>query len=361
MIDALARLDDIVGSLRVGILAVGADGRVELENPEASRILGQSAMATLGRPLVEVLVPQHPAFRLLDTALRDRRTVSEHGCSVPDRMGGRPLVVDLAATPIGGGAENRGAVLSLTDRTIGVELEDLLGQRARSELFAQLAAGIAHELRNPLGGIRGAAELLLGKSGDASLTRYAELIRGETDRMRRLLDDLAELTRGGDLRPRRENLHRVIDDLVELHGRSESWRGIKVSREYDPSIPDFEFDPDRTTQILLNLARNAVQAMAGKGTLTLRTRIESAYHLEHVGPERARLVRIDVEDTGPGIPEEDLPLLFTPFFTRRSSGTGLGLAVAQHWTVKQGGRILVTSRIGMGTRMRVELPLRRPA
>ena len=365
MTEALERLDDILGSLRVGILAVDADGRVELENPEASRILGHSAIAALGRPVGEVLGAQHPATGLLETALRDRRTVSEHGCSVSVRMGGRPLVVDLAASPIGGagseGTKVRGAVLSLTDRTIGVELEDLLGQRARSELFAQLAAGIAHELRNPLGGIRGAAELLLGKLPDAPLARYAELIRAEADRMRRLLDDLAELTRGADLRPRRANLHRVIDDLVELHSHSEGWRGIKVAREYDPSIPEFEFDPDRTTQVLLNLVRNAVQAMDGKGTLTLRTRIESAYHLEHSGPERARLVRVDVEDTGPGIPAEDLPLLFTPFFTRRKSGTGLGLAVAQHWTVKQAGRILVTSRVGMGTRMRVELPLRRPA
>ena len=101
--------------------------------------------------------------------------------------------------------------------------------------------------------------------------------------------------------------------------------------------------------------------MAGKGTLTLRTRVESGYHLEKVGPERSRMVRIDVEDTGPGIPEEDLPLLFTPFFTRRAQGTGLGLAVAQHWTVRQGGRIQVTSRVGLGTRMRVELPIRKPA
>ncbi len=361
MTDSLERLDDILGSLRVGILAVDAEGLVELENPEASRILGQSAMAALGRPLIQVLGAQHPAARLLETALHDRRAVSELGCRVPDRLGNRTLVVDLAASPIGSGGELCGAVLSLSDRTIGVELEDLLGQRARSELFAQLAAGIAHELRNPLSGIRGAADLLLGKLSDPALARYPELIRAESDRMRRLLDDLAELTRGGDLRPRRTNLHRVIDDLVELHSHSESWRGIKLAREYDPSIPEFEFDPDRTTQVLLNLMRNAVQAMAGDGTLTLRTRIESAYHLEHVGPERARIVRIDVEDTGPGIPDQDLPLLFTPFFTRRSSGTGLGLAVAQHWTVKQGGRILVTSRAGKGTRMRVELPLRRPA
>ena len=360
MNDTLERIDDILGSLRVGILAIDAEGRVELENPEASRILGQSVVAAVGRPLRQVLGPLHPATTVLETALRDGRTVSEHGCLVPDRMGGRALVVDLAAAPIGRGSGVCGAVLSLSDRTIGVELEDLLGQRARSELFAQLAAGIAHELRNPLGGIRGAADLLLGKLPDPALARYPELIRAEVDRMRRLLDDLAELTRGDDLRPRRANLHRVIDDLVELHSHSETWQGIKIERKYDPSIPEFEFDPDRTTQVLLNLMRNAVQAMAGAGTLTLRTRIESAYHLEHVGPERARLVRVDIEDTGPGISPEDLPLLFTPLFTRRSSGTGLGLAVAQHWTVKQGGRILVRSRAGEGTRMRVELPLRKP-
>jgi len=355
------RLDAVLGSLRVGILAVDTDGRVELQNPEASRILGQSGVATLGRPLAESLGAQHPAVTVLEAALRDGREVAEHACHLRDRLGGRALVVDLTASPVGVGSEMHGAVLSLADRTIGRELEDLLGQRARSELFARLAAGIAHELRNPLGGIRGAAELLLGKLSDAALARYAELIRAETERMRLLLDDLAELTRGADLHPRQANLHRVIDDLVELHSRSESWRGIRVVREYDPSIPEFEFDPDRTTQVLLNLVRNAVQAMAGKGTLLLRTRIEAGYHLERVGPERARMVRLDVEDTGPGIPEEDVPLLFTPFFTRRAQGTGLGLAVAQHWTVRQGGRILVTSRVGLGTRMRVELPLRRPA
>jgi two-component system nitrogen regulation sensor histidine kinase GlnL len=356
----LERIDDVLGSLRVGILAIDADGRVELENPEASRILGQSLGTAHGRQLRQVLGGQHPATTVLETALREGRAVSQHGCLIPDRMGGRPLVVDLAAAPVGGKSDVQGAVLSLSDRTIGVELEDLLGQRARSELFGQLAAGIAHELRNPLSGIRGAADLLLGKLGDPALARYPELIRAEVDRMRRLLDDLAELTRGGDLRPRHANLHRVIDDLVELHSHSSAWQGIKIERRYDPSIPEFEFDPDRTTQVLLNLMRNAVQAMDGAGTLTLRTRIESAYHLEHVGPERARLVRVDIEDTGPGIPEADLPHLFTPFFTRRSSGTGLGLAVAQHWTVEQGGRILVRSRVGEGTRMRVELPLRKP-
>jgi two-component system nitrogen regulation sensor histidine kinase GlnL len=359
MSETLERLDAIFGWLRVGVLAVDSDGRVELQNPEASRILGLSGVSTLGRPLAESLGSQHPAVTVLESALQGRREVAQHACRLRDRLGGRSLVVDLTASPVGVGREARGAVLSLADRTIGLELEDLLGQRARSELFGQLAAGIAHELRNPLGGIRGAAELLLGKLADPSQQRYAELIRAETERMRRLLDDLAQLTRGADLRPRVSNLHRVIDDLVELHSRSESWRGIRVVREYDPSIPEFEFDPDRTTQVLLNLVRNAVQAMANKGTLTLRTRIEAGYHLD--GPERARMVRVDVEDTGPGIPDEDLPLLFTPFFTRRAEGTGLGLAVAQHWTVRQGGRIQVTSRVGMGTRMRVELPIRRPA
>ena len=311
----------------MGILAVDADGRVELQNPEASRILGQSA----SRDARPAAAPSAWARSTRRRPCSRRRcatgaTVAEHGCRLPRparraRAGRRPDGVTDRRR-----ARGRAAPCSRWPiARSALELEDLLGQRARSELFAQLAAGIAHELRNPLGGIRGAAELLLGKLSDPALARYAELIRGETERMRRLLDDLAELTRGGDLRPRRANLHRVIDDLVELHSRSESWRGIQIAREYDPSIPEFEFDPDRTTQVLLNLVRNAVQAMAGKGTLTLRTRIESGYHLEHVGPERARHgARSTSRTPGPGIPDEDLPLLFTPFFTRRSSGTGLG-------------------------------------
>ena len=355
------RLAAMLDSLRIGIVAVDAKGRVELQNAEASRILGVSADATRGRSLAEVLSAQHPAAALLMQVIQTRDDVSSNACAVPQRIGGDPLTVDLAASPIGSddtGDEDPGAVLTLHDRTIGRELEDLVEQRARSELYAQLAAGIAHEIRNPLGGIRGAAELLEGRLEDRSLKRYSTLIRDETDRIRGLLDDLAELTRGGDLHPRPVNLHRLLDEMLALQTQSEGWREIDVRREYDPSIPELELDPNRMTQVFLTLARNAAQALEGRGRLVVRTRVESIYHVASEEGEPVRWVRIEIEDDGPGIPEEDLPHVFTPFFTRRDRGTGLGLPIAQHWVVRHGGRIQVAPAHAGGTRVRVLLPIR---
>ena len=343
------RLDAILDSVAVGIIAVCPNSRIELQNAEASRILGVSSESALGRMLRDSLGPEHPIVTLATETLRDQRAVFSNAC---------PIVVDRAAVPIGQGDASVGAVVTLRDRTIGHELEALVAQRSRSELFAHLASGIAHELGNPLGGIRGAAELLLRKLGESDLRRYPELIRDETDRMRRLLRDLAELTQGGELALRPTNVHRVLDDLVELHGQSDSWEGIEVVREYDPSIPDLEIDPDRMAQVFLNLLRNAVQAMSGKGGIKLRTRVETDYQLSP-GTRPVHMIRIDIEDSGPGIPEEHLPHVFTPFFTQRSHGTGLGLAIAQHWVVRHDGNIQVSSEPGEGARVRVRLPLRR--
>lgn len=361
MSGSVARLAAILDSLRIGVLAIDAQGRAELQNAEASRILGLSAEATRGHRFDEFFGPNHPARPLLSEALHHQREVSVHACNIPQRRSSEPLVVDLAAAPVLVTGELDGAVLTLRDHTIGRELEALMDQRTRSELFAELASGVAHEVRNPLGGIRGAAELLLGKLDQAELRRYPELIRDETDRILRLLDDLAQFTRGGDLHFESVNLHRVLDDLIHLQSQARSWEGIEVRREYDPSIPELELDPDRITQVFLNLIRNAVQAMGERGELTLRTRVESEFHLAGGEKRRVRMVRVEVDDTGPGIPDEDLPHVFTPFFTRRARGTGLGLPVAQHWVVRHGGRILILPRREGGTRVRVQLPVTRSA
>ena len=353
------RLRAILDSLQVGVIAIDADGRIELQNAEASRILGISAKATRGRRLEDCLDTEHPVLALLARALDQQRQLSAHASALPQREGGEARVADLTASPIGPGDQAEGAVLTLRDRTIGHELETLVDQRARSELFSRLAAGFAHEVRNPLGGIRGSSELLLGKLDDPALQRYPQLIRDETDRILRLLDDLAEFTRGGDLRPQPVNLHQLLDNLLELHGQDTSWKGLEVIREYDPSIPELELDHDRMMQVFLNLVQNAVQAMDGKGRLLLRTRVDAEFQISALSERPTHMVRVEVEDSGPGIPEEDLPHLFTPFFTRREQGTGLGLAISQHWVVRHGGRIQAFNLPEGGARMRVQLPVRR--
>jgi two-component system nitrogen regulation sensor histidine kinase GlnL len=357
----MTKLEDlrtILSAIPVGVVATDPAGRTALQNPEASRIVGVSWKSTAGRELAGVLGREHPVVDLLREALETRRMVSRHACEVIQFPIGRTLVVDLSASPLGAEDEFEGVVVTLMDRTVGRELEELVLLRRRTEEFAQLAAGIAHEIRNPLGGIHGAAQLMLQKLDGGDLTRYPDLIRAETDRIRRLLDDLAQLTRGDDLQLRPSNLHRVLDDLLQLHRHDPEWREVELVREYDPSIPEIEIDPDRIAQVVLNLLRNAVHAVGGKGSIRLRTRVETQFQLSPGSGQPTGVVYFEVEDDGPGIPEPDLSHIFTPFFTRSDRGTGLGLAIAQHWAVRHGGRIRAYSVPGEGTRMRVTLPLR---
>ncbi len=353
------RIDAVINSLRIGILAFDETGQTEFLNNAASKILGLSSTLAKTRPIAEYLGPQHPLVPIIRDSLEHGSDVSIRDLAIADRIHSRVQRVNVTAAPIYDGDQLRGIVVTLDDRTIGSELEELMNQRTRSELFAQLAAGVAHEIRNPLGGIRGAAQLLSGKLEDPDLQRYPDLIRAETDRIRRLLDDLAELTHGGDLRPASANIYEILDAVLELQSRSSEWGSIEINREFDPSLPELECDRDRLTQIFINLIRNAVQAMEFKGTLTVRTRIESSFHMTPEAATPTQMIRIDIEDTGPGIPEEDMPYIFTPFFTRRQQGTGLGLAIAQHWTVRHGGQLIARRLNEGGMQMRVLLPLRR--
>ncbi|NRA02202.1 MAG: PAS domain-containing protein [Myxococcales bacterium] len=361
MNDPPDRRDLVLDSIRIGIVEVDRSGRVAGQNAEASRLLGVSSDQTAGRSLSEILGAGHPAAALLERVSASGEEVFAHDSRMPAQLAAPARTVDLAAAPIGavpGEEDAAGAVLTLCDRTIGRELESLVTQRTRSQIFEHLAAGLAHEVRNPLAGIRGAAELLLGKLDDPALMRLPELIRSETDRIRRLLDDLGQITRGAELSLRETNLHRILDDLLELHTGTAGATAIRVVREYDPSIPELSADPDRLTQVFLNLIRNAVQALEDKGSLTIRTRVGSEFHMASREGRPSMSLLVDIEDSGSGIDERDLPHIFTPFFTRRLGGSGLGLAIAQHWTVQHDGRIQVESEPGRGTRMRVHLPLR---
>jgi len=154
------------------------------------------------------------------------------------------------------------------------------------------------------------------------------------------------------------NVHRVIDDVLALVAHDRIGKGIEIVREYDPSIPEILADADRIRQVLLNLVRNALQAMEAGGSLGIATRMTLAHRVR--GPAGAQLptLAIEVRDQGPGISEENLGKLATPFFTTRPGGTGLGLAVSRHWVARHGGSLQIQSAPGRGTRVRVVLPLR---
>ncbi len=353
-------LAHVLDALPDGVVVLDGAGNVAQLNAEASRILELSRDSTAGRPVERLLGPDHAVARLARAALAAGGTSLESDCPVPQRFG-PALVIEVAAAPLfdDEGAP-RGAVLALRDRTLQAQLSHVVSERERLADFGRIAAGIAHEVKNPLGGIRGAGEILALRAADAKTREAAELIVREADRITSLVDDLMVFARGDALRLADVNLHRLLDDVLDLLAHDPISAGARLERRFDPSLPDVSADADRLTQVFLNLARNALQAMEGSGgTLSIATRITLGHRLTGVDGEPVATVVVEFRDTGPGMAPDVLGRVGTPFFTTRPGGTGLGLALSQHWIARHQGTLRIESVAGRGTLARVALPLRR--
>jgi len=329
-------------------------------NSAACRILETSAESAQGLPVERMLGLDHPIAKLARGVLGSGRDAVDSERRV-ERRSGEPVVVDASASPLfEDGQRVSGAVLFLRDRTIQKRLEELVAERERLSAFGHIAAGIAHEVKNPLGGIRGAAEILAARADDERLKEAAELVVREVGRIAALVDDLMVFARNDEIRLAPVNIHRVLDHVLELHRLDPGARAVRVKRAFDPSIPELLADESRLTQVFLNLTQNAVQAMGAEGgTLTIRTRMPMAHLLSTTGEDSVPALVVTVSDTGPGIAPEVLAELATPFFTTRKGGTGLGLAVSRHWVTRHGGTLRIDSTLGEGTSVQVVLPIRR--
>jgi two-component system nitrogen regulation sensor histidine kinase GlnL len=210
---------------------------------------------------------------------------------------------------------------------------------------------LAHEIKNPLGGIRGAAQLLARQLNDPGMHEYTDVVINETDRLAGLVDTL--LGPAGPPNKVLSNIHELLEYVIRLI-EAEGHDGLTIKREYDPGLPLISLDRDQIIQALLNLLRNAVTALAGQGTLTLRTRAVNSFTIGNI---RHRVVAsIEIEDDGEGIPKELQDSIFYPLITSRPEGTGLGLPTAQDLLSRHGGMIEFESRPGR-TVFLVRIPL----
>jgi two-component system nitrogen regulation sensor histidine kinase GlnL len=351
-------LKDALEAVLDGVVVVDRERRVEFVNSEACRMLETSAEFAFGLPLARVADPALDALacsvlELGRPAVQDDRMLARRFS--PD------LILDVAAAPLWD--EQRtpsGVVLALRDRTIHRSLAERAAERDRLSAYGTIAAGIAHEVKNPLGGIRGAAEILASRTNDAKSRETAELIVREVDRIRALVDDLLVFHQRDALRLASLNIHRLLDEVLQLLSMDPLASGVKLERSFDPSIPELRADPDRLIQVFLNLGRNALQALDGEGTLLVETRFALDQRLPSQRGASLPTVAISVADDGPGIEPEVFDRLSTPFFTTRAGGTGLGLAMSRHWVARHGGALRLESEPGRGTRARVFLPVGGP-
>ncbi len=352
-------LQGIFDALLEGVVILDDLGRIELANSEATRLFDATRELTPGEEFAKVLGADHPACEIVARVLRSGRASLHDEVEFPRRLA-PPLPVDVAVSILNeNGPKASGIAIALRDRSAARTLREEVTERERQESYGHIAAGIAHEVKNPLGGIRGAAELIGMDASNERGRKVSDLIVKEVDRISDLVDELMIFARGDRLELTSTNVHRPLDSLLDLLQFERGYENIEIQRVYDPSLPEIPADTDRLQQAFLNLARNAMQAMEEfGGTLVLATGMTLEHRIVGADGRPKPTIEISFSDSGPGIPPEILNRLSTPFFTTKRKGTGLGLAVARHWIGRHGGRIRIDSVEGEGTRIDVHLPLK---
>lgn len=349
--------DSMLKSMNSGVFTLDLKARLATCNDATLHILGRSAGELLGKPCT-FLFPECPelahSFRSLlrreDKEVQVTRVRYLH----PD---GKVLFLEMTAVGL---KEESGTPLGvlgmLRDRTHRRELEGRLRRADRLAVLGTIAAGIAHEIKNPLTCLRTFTQLLPRKFGDPVFRKkFAEIVPHELDRINLLVEDLMELARPAPMRLRPGNVHVLIERTLKTHEELMDAQGIQYRFRPAPHPRVLLIDPEHLYRALTNLVLNAIQAMPRGGVLDLRTGTEPIPRRGRAEPHFV----ISVRDTGAGIPADKLGDLFTPFFTTKSRGTGLGLAITHKIVEGHGGQIRVESEVGKGTRFSLALPLNR--
>jgi two-component system, NtrC family, nitrogen regulation sensor histidine kinase GlnL len=295
-----------------------------------------SSRRVIGRPIGDLVHPANELVALCERALATGLTFGVRELAA--RVADREVVLDCRAAPL----ENEHFLLlelNDTERDRKVRREAALV--AQQQLSRRIVRQLAHEVKNPLGGLRGAAQLLERQLPAPELKAYTRVIIEEADRLASLVDGI--LRAGGAPKIEEVNLHRITEHVAQLI-EAEKPERVELVRDYDPSLPPVHVDRHQMIQALLNIARNAMQAVGDHGKLTFRTRALSNFAL--AGEHHRLVLSAEVEDNGPGIPEELKDTIFYPLVTGKPMGTGLGLTIAQDLVSRNGGLIEFTSQPG---------------
>lgn len=341
--------------LSSAVLIVDRELRVVHLNPAAENLFSHSARALFRQPIDHLFLCSAVLQDALDNGLANNWSYTGQNIEVT-RLDGSPLHLNCTVTPLLGDHAG-GARLLIEFQPIEQQLaisreERLLEQQQASR---ELIRNLAHEIKNPLGGIRGAAQLLehelAGLENAPSLREYTQVIIKESDRLQDLMQRL--LTPHRAMQPAPVNIHEILERVRSLL-TAEFPKTLRVRRDYDTSLPELVADREQLIQSILNIARNAAQAMQGSGEIRLRTRVLRQVTL---AKKLYRLaMEVQVIDNGPGIPEDIRERIFYPLVSGRDGGSGLGLTIAQNFVHQHHGSIECASRPGQ-TIFTLRLPL----
>lgn len=343
--DENERLDAVLDSMMDGIVVCDEDHAPILINKAAERLLPLSPSELFDAPLWESLRDEELAT-FFDSALNGDESIIDREFALDIKSGTR--ILSISVTPLVREKRIRGTLIHVEETTDKRRKEARLRRAESLASLTTLAAGVAHEIKNPLGSISIHVQLMrksLKSQTEEPLVRYLDIVTEEIDRLNRIVVDFLFAVRPMDIAPINDDIVAVLKELVEfMHVEVES-AGIALAMECDKNIPLIPFDKRYIKQALLNLVKNATAAMPDGGKLRLA--------IEVIGDE----LRITVADSGIGIPEDKLGKIFEPYFTTKENGTGLGLTLTYKIIKEHGGDIAVVSKPGQGTTFTITLPI----
>ncbi len=338
MLDKLANRW-LLENLRTAILWFDKDFHLRYINPAGEALLQVSSRQVIGQH-ARVIFPSTLCFERL---VQTNNTVVEYNLSLP-LQAGRDTHVDCSLNTLSHPSDRymNNYLVELIPIEYKRHLNQASAQSQRAHAAHDMLRGLAHEIKNPLGGIRGAAQLLAGTLPEPDLQEYTDVIIEEADRLQNLLNQM--LGSRKPAQPRLHNVHKTLCRIVQLLSSEND--NVNFIADYDPSIPDVLIDVDQLHQVLLNLMRNALQALEQqqKSEIRIRTRVQT--HTVLLNQAHKMSICIDIEDNGPGIPEDMQETIFYPMVSGRVGGSGLGLSIAQDLIQQNGGLISFETESG---------------
>ena len=334
-----------ISELSTGVLVLDKSLSIQYLNSSAQSMLDISLKASRKKQLNKIFYEQPDSLQNFKSCLTDNRDFAKADALL-FLKGGKKLLCDYHVHPFSNLSLGEGLIVEIMNKEYSNEIKDRLRTQTNQEVTSAFIRGLAHEIKNPLSGIRGAAQLLSHKLPDQHLKEYTEIVINQTDRLTSLVDNIL----GPNKKPSflNQNIHIALENVITLVQHELGEEGIEISKDYDPSIPELFIDIYLFEQSILNLVKNAKESLVESDTISPKIKIcTRIMHQEFLGKSKHKTVcKISVLDNGPGIPENMKESIFFPMISGKSQGSGLGLSITQGIVSQHKGTVRFESEPG---------------